>query len=53
MYCITCGVKLSDTEKQCPLCGTIPFHPDIVRPDALPLFPEERNPHTKVGVFKE
>ena len=49
MYCITCGVKLSDTEKQCPLCGTIPFHPDIVRPDALPLFPEERNPHTKVS----
>lgn len=49
MYCITCGVKLSDTEKQCPLCGTIPFHPDIVMPDALPLFPEERNPHTKVS----
>lgn len=49
MYCITCGVKLSDTEKQCPLCGTIPFHPDIVMPDTLPLFPEERNPHTKVS----
>lgn len=49
MYCITCGVKLSDTEKQCPLCGTIPFHPDIVMPDALPLFPQERNPHTKVS----
>lgn len=49
MYCITCGVKLSDTEKQCPLCGTIPFHPDIVMPDTLPLFPQERNPHTKVS----
>ena len=22
MYCAHCGVKLADTEKRCPLCGT-------------------------------
>ena len=22
MYCIKCGVRLADTEKECPLCGT-------------------------------
>ena len=37
MYCIQCGVKLADTEKQCPLCGTVVFHPDLPRPEAEPL----------------
>lgn len=23
MYCINCGVKLGDSEKKCPLCGTV------------------------------
>ena len=41
MYCVKCGVKLADTEKQCPLCQTIVFHPDILREDGDPLFPRE------------
>lgn len=44
MYCINCGVKLSDTEKQCPLCGTVPFHPEISRPEAEGLYPGDRYP---------
>ncbi len=44
MYCINCGVKLADTEKQCPLCGTVPFHPDIDRPKAEALYPTDRYP---------
>lgn len=49
MYCIRCGVKLADTEKQCPLCGTIPFHPEIACQDAPPLYPKNRNPYIKVS----
>lgn len=40
MYCVKCGVKLADTEKQCPLCQTIVFHPDILRDEEDPLFPQ-------------
>lgn len=47
MYCIKCGVKLADTEKQCPLCKTIVFHPDILREEGEPLYPGR--PHTVSG----
>jgi len=50
MYCVKCGVKLADTEKQCPLCGTVAFHPDIERTDADPLYPPQRYPSSKRGV---
>lgn len=40
MYCIKCGVRLADTEKKCPLCGTRVYHPDLKQPDATPLYPE-------------
>lgn len=41
MYCANCGVKLADTEKRCPLCGTEAYHPDIERPEVDPLFPKD------------
>lgn len=41
MYCANCGVKLADTEKRCPLCGTEAYHPDIKRPEVDPLFPQD------------
>ncbi len=31
MYCQKCGVRLADSEKTCPLCGTLVYHPDIPR----------------------
>lgn len=49
MYCIQCGVKLADTEKKCPLCGTIPFHPDLQRPKAESLYPSDRYPVSKIS----
>lgn len=53
MYCVKCGVKLADTEKKCPLCETVVFHPEIIREEAEPLFPPERYPepyvHAKVA----
>lgn len=39
MYCIKCGVELADSEDKCPLCGTVVYHPDIERPKAEALFP--------------
>lgn len=44
MYCINCGVKLADTEKKCPLCNTLVYHPDIAQPTARPLYPENKMP---------
>ena len=32
MYCIKCGVELADSEKKCPLCGTVVFNPELSRP---------------------
>lgn len=48
MYCIKCGVKLSDNQKQCPLCGTVVFHPEVM-PTGDPLYPAEQHPapHTR------
>ena len=44
MYCIKCGVELDDTEKKCPLCDTIVFHPDIDRIIERPLYPKGKLP---------
>ena len=44
MYCIKCGVELADTEKQCPLCGTLVYHPELEQPDVPPLYPRNREP---------
>lgn len=41
MYCIKCGVELADSERSCPLCGTVVFHPELERPDGHPPFPRE------------
>ncbi len=39
-FCIKCGVELSDTEKKCPLCNTIVYHPDIKRAESKPPYPQ-------------
>lgn len=44
MYCVNCGVKLADTEKKCPLCETVVYHPEINREAAEPLYPADRFP---------
>ncbi len=49
MYCANCGVKLADTEKQCPLCGTR-AHPDVLQsPQDAPLFPVQSYPSMQVS----
>lgn len=49
MYCVNCGVKLADTEKQCPLCGVAAFHPDVKRAAAEPPYPQHRLPVPQVS----
>lgn len=44
MYCVKCGVKLADTEKQCPLCDTVVFHPEIAREAGVAMYPAGKNP---------
>ena len=44
MYCVKCGVALGDTEKQCPLCNTPVYHPEILRQEAEPLYPHDSMP---------
>ncbi len=41
MYCINCGVKLSDTEKCCPLCQTRVYHPELSQPPGQKLYPDQ------------
>ena len=43
MFCIKCGVKLENTERKCPLCGTEVCHPEITC-FAEPLYPRDRKP---------
>ncbi|MBE6925512.1 MAG: zinc ribbon domain-containing protein [Ruminococcaceae bacterium] len=49
MYCVNCGVKLADTEKTCPLCGVVAYHPDITRSAGEPLYPNEKFPEPRVS----
>ena len=49
MYCVNCGVKLADTEKECPLCDTEVNHPAISRKEATSLYPPQRYPALQVS----
>lgn len=44
MFCIKCGVKLADSEKICPLCGTTVYHPDIVQEEGNSIYPKSKYP---------
>ncbi len=48
MYCVKCGVQLADTEQSCPLCGTVPYHPEIERQVSEPLYPSMRYPRPQL-----
>ena len=48
MYCVRCGVKLADSQKRCPLCDTVVFHPDITQPEGEPMYPQDHYPEPPV-----
>lgn len=49
MYCIKCGVELADSEKACPLCGTVVYNPDVVRKELDPPYPVYEPNDTKMN----
>lgn len=49
MYCIKCGVRLADTERKCPLCGTVVYHPELKQKDEQPLYPVNKMPEHYAG----
>lgn len=49
MYCIKCGVKLSETEKKCPLCNTVVYHPEFSDFSSQPLYPSNKMPKSNSG----
>ena len=51
MFCVKCGVSLGSSEKQCPLCGTRVFHPDLDPPQEEPLYPRHQLPATAPRSF--
>ena len=44
MYCIKCGVELADSEKKCPLCGTVVYHPELEQGEGEDLYPKNVKP---------
>ncbi len=51
MYCANCGVKLADSEKVCPLCKTVAYHPDIKREISPSPYPQKTIINETVNPF--
>lgn len=49
MYCISCGVKLADSEKKCPLCGLEVYHPKLPRTLSESTYPTHQYPPKEVS----
>lgn len=41
MFCIKCGVELTDGQTVCPVCSTRVYHPDIPVKEASPTYPRK------------
>ncbi len=48
MYCIKCGVELSDGQIKCPICDTVVYHPDITFPEAPGAYPAFKKEGEKI-----
>lgn len=46
MYCVKCGVELSNGQTECPLCQTKVYHPDFIS-DGEQTYPRDNTPHDK------
>ena len=41
MFCVKCGVELTEGTKICPVCATRVYHPDLPVTDASPTYPRK------------
>jgi hypothetical protein len=46
MYCVKCGVELSEGQKKCPLCETRVYHPDFIV-EGKETYPKNNTPPDK------
>ncbi len=53
MYCVKCGVQLSDGQTTCPICETRVYHPDIKIHDepTYPKIPFESEEFNRLGLL--
>lgn len=51
MFCIKCGVELAASETKCPLCGTVPYHPDLPKQEGTPPYPPYSKPPLRVNKY--
>ena len=51
-YCVHCGVKLGETEKRCPLCGTVVLDPSEPEKPAAPRAYPVRTPEQELKKSK-
>lgn len=49
-YCVNCGVKLSHSEKECPLCHTLVINPNEMTNDYHPIYPNRVEMRKKINV---
>lgn len=49
MYCIKCGIGLSDGQRVCPVCGTKVYHPDFPVGDTFPTYPQSGTAQEEVN----
>ncbi len=49
MYCMQCGMQMSDSEEVCPLCHLAVYHPKIDRNVGKKPYPTEVKPYEKVN----
>ncbi len=41
MFCVNCGVELTDGQTVCPVCATRVYHPDLPVKDVPPTYPKK------------
>jgi hypothetical protein len=54
-YCVECGVKLAEYEKECPLCTTPVYNPNEIKNFSTPSggFPVMSDPIPETPIEKE
>ena len=49
VYCVKCGVQLAETERKCPLCSTVVYHPEMEWSPQQAAYPSGRMPKAQAG----
>lgn len=50
MYCVKCGIELSDGQLACPVCKTKVCHPDFSETKEIPLYPRKEFQSEEINI---